>query len=80
MLFDAHGDILTDMFEQTQKGNKNSFKSRHLELYKKAGITHSIFVNFTEPETTNETEFKEIFANAFTELEENNDIFNICLN
>jgi membrane dipeptidase len=80
MLFDAHADILTDMFEQTNKKNKNSFKSRHLESYKKAGITHSIFVNFTEPDTTNNTLFKEIFTNAFKELEDNSDIFNICLN
>lgn len=79
MLFDAHGDILTDMFEQTRDGNKNSFKSRHLDLYKKAGITHSIFVNWTNPKTTNSNEFKEIFENAFTELKENSDIFNVCL-
>jgi membrane dipeptidase len=80
MLFDAHGDILTDMFEQTRDGNKNSFKTRHLELYKKAGITHSIFVNWTNPKTTNPNEFREIFQNAFGELKENNDLFNVCLN
>ena len=79
MLFDAHADILTDMLEQKRIKNTNSFKSRHLDLYKKAGITHSIFVNFTDPGTTNETEFKEIFENAFVELKENSDIFNICL-
>ncbi len=80
MLFDAHGDILTDMYEQNKKGNKNSFKVRHLDYYKKAGITHSIFVNWTNPKTENETEFKEIFSNAFEELKHNNDIFHICLN
>lgn len=80
MLFDAHGDILTDMYEQNKKGNKDSFKKRHLKLYKKAGITHSIFVNWTNPKTENPDEFVEIFDNAFEELENNNDIFNICLN
>lgn len=80
MLFDAHGDMLTDMFEQTRNGNKNSFKTRHLDLYKKAGITHSIFVNWTNPKTTNPSEFKEIFDNAFIELKANSDIFNVCLN
>ena len=80
MLFDAHGDILTDMYEQVGMGNKNSFKTRHLEMYKQAGITHSIFVNWTNPKTTNLNEFKEIFENAFKELEENTDIFNVCLN
>jgi len=79
MLFDAHADILTDMLEQNRLDNKNSFKSRHLDYYKKAGITHSIFVNFTDPSTKNDTEFKEIFDNAFIELKENNEIFNICL-
>ncbi len=80
MLFDAHGDILTDMYEQTKKGNKNSFKSRHLDYYKQAGITHSIFVNWTSPKTENPNEFNEIFENAFVELRDNSDIFNICLN
>lgn len=80
MLFDAHADILTDMLEQKRIDNKNSFKSRHLDYYKKAGITHSIFVNFTDPSTKNKTEFKEIFENAFIELKENSDVFNICLN
>jgi len=80
MLLDAHGDILTDMFEQTRDGNKNSFKTRHLDLYKQAGITHSIFVNWTNPKTTNPNEFTQIFDNAFTELKDNSDIFNICLN
>lgn len=80
MLFDAHGDILTDMYEQTKKGNKNSFKARHLDYYKKAGITHSIFVNWTNPKTENPNEFNEIFENAFNELKENSDIFNVCLN
>ena len=66
MLFDAHGDILTDMYEQVGMGNKNSFKTRHLEMYKEAGITHSIFVNWTNPKTTNLNEFKEIFENVIS--------------
>ena len=35
MIFDAHGDILTDMYQQQLKNNENSFKERHLDLYKK---------------------------------------------
>ena len=80
MLFDAHGDILTDMYEQTAKGNKNSFKTRHLQHYKNAGITHSIFVNWTDPKTDNPDLFNNIFKNAFKEIHENNDIFKVCLN
>lgn len=79
MLFDAHGDILTDMYEQMKKGNKDSFAKRHLDYYRQAGITHSIFVNWTNPKTENPTEFKEIFENAFEELQRNDDIFNVCL-
>ena len=80
MIFDAHGDIFTDMYEQKEKGLKNSFKKRHLEFYKKAGITHSIFVNWTNPKTEDPNLFKNIFDNAFIELEEHKDIFKVCLN
>ena len=80
MLIDAHGDILTDMYEQTTKGNKNSFKTRHLQHYKNAGITHSIFVNWTDPKTEDLLLFEKIFDNAFKELKANDDIFHICLN
>ena len=80
MLFDAHGDILTDMYEQRRNGVKDSFKKRHLQLYKEGGITHSIFVNWTNPKTNNPSEFTEIFKYAFEEIAENLDIFQICLN
>lgn len=80
MIFDAHGDILTDMYQQKQKNNENSFKDRHLELYKKGGVTHSIFVNYTDPYLDDSQLFSKIFENAFTELENNSDIFKICLN
>ena len=80
MIFDAHGDILTDMYQQNQKENNNSFKNRHLELYKKGGVTHSIFVNYTDPYTEDSKLFSKIFDNAFIELQNNSDIFKICLN
>ena len=50
MIFDAHGDILTDIYEENLKGNKDSFRTKHYPLYQKAGITHSIFVNWTDPD------------------------------
>jgi len=80
MIFDAHGDILTDMYQQKLYNNKNSFKKRHLALYKKGGITHSIFVNYTDPYHGNKELFLNIFENAFSELKKNNDIFKLCLN
>lgn len=80
MIFDAHGDILTDMYQEGLNKNKDSFKKRHLELYKKGGVTHSIFVNYTDPYTKDTKLFSKIFENAFIELRNNSDIFKICLN
>lgn len=80
MLFDAHADILTDMYQEKLKGKTNSFKERHLKNYKEAGITHSIFVNWTDPKTKNEHEFCDIFEASLEELHNNPDIFNIIKN
>jgi len=80
MIFDAHGDILTDMYMQKLLGNDKSFLKRHFDLYKKAGITHSIFVNWTDPNTTDEKLFGNIFKNAFSELLEYDKILKICYN
>ena len=80
MIFDAHGDILTDMSEQSKNGMKNTFKKRHLEAYKKGGITHSIFVNWTDPKSDDANTFSEIFEDAFKEIEDNSDIFQLCYN
>lgn len=77
MFFDAHADILTDMYQESQKGESFSFKKRHLDAYKTAGITHSIFVNWTDPSTTDSSLFDKIFDYAFQEIEENHDIFHI---
>jgi len=80
MLFDAHGDILTDLYLQSNKGNKGSFRKKHLQHYQNAGVTHSIFVNWTDPNTDNPSEFREIWDNAFGEMEAYTDIFKVCLN
>lgn len=78
MIFDAHGDILTDMYLEAKKGNKNSFKKRHLENYKKGGVTHSIFVNWTSPKEKNPQVFDDIFQTSIQEINENGDIFKVC--
>lgn len=80
MLFDAHGDILTDMYQESIKGFKDSFKRRHLKRYKQAGITHSIFVNWTWPETSNDHLFDHIWTHALNEINHHPDIFKVCLN
>lgn len=79
MIFDAHGDILTDMYEQAKKGVKDSFKLRHLDNYKKGKVTHSIFVNWTSPKIDDPKVFEDVFEYAIKEIKENTDIFDICL-
>lgn len=81
MIFDAHGDILTDMYLQNQnKADLDSFRRRHLTLYRKAGINASIFVNYTDPSTEDEGLFDRIFEVALAEIKQNQDIFWLSLN
>ncbi|MBN2605010.1 MAG: membrane dipeptidase [Bacilli bacterium] len=80
MIFDAHGDILTDLYEQGLKNNPDSFRTRHLDLYQKGKVTHSIFVNWTDPKTTDPLLFDKIFDYAFQELPHYKDIIEICYN
>ncbi|QMS84202.1 dipeptidase [Candidatus Xianfuyuplasma coldseepsis] len=80
MFFDAHADILTDMYQEHLKGDSSSFKTRHLTAYKTAGITHSIFVNWTDPTTTDASLFDTIFNYAFQELDNHQDIFHVIKN
>lgn len=81
MIFDAHGDILTDMYIQNQKSKTlDSFSRRHLKLYKQAGINASIFVNYTDPSLTDETVFDQIFEVALREIRQHEGIFKICFN
>ncbi len=77
MIFDAHGDILTDLYIEAQQGRLESFRTRHLERYKNGGVTHSIFVNWTDPKTTDPDQFEKIFDNAFQELDAMADLFQI---
>ncbi len=79
MIFDAHGDILTDIYEETKRGMKDVFNQKHLELYKKGGVTHSIFVNWTDPKINDFSLFDNIFDISLKEIEENNQL-HICLN
>lgn len=48
MKFDAHGDILTDVAIELEKGN-DIWEKYHKPLYNEAEISASIFVNFTDP-------------------------------
>ncbi len=80
MIFDAHGDILTDMYQESlKKRTYDSFKQRHLEKYIKGDIKISIFVNYTDPYKQDKLVFNEIFAVGFKEIELNQDIFGLVL-
>ncbi len=80
MIFDTHADILTDIYEETKKGNRDSFKTKHLSSYKKSGITHSIFVNWTNPYDRTKTDFYDCFDIAIKEVKNNQDSLSICYN
>lgn len=77
MIFDAHGDILTDIYEEELKGHKDSFRTKHYPLYKKAKITSSIFVNWTDPQKDKQV-FDQIFDVGIKSLLEMNDIIKVC--
>lgn len=78
MRFDAHGDILTDLYQEVLQGNRDVFRKKHLENYRKGGITHSIFVNWTDPYKQNKEDFNRIFDVAIDELKASDDIVSIC--
>ncbi len=79
MIFDAHGDILTDIYQENLKETTlNSFKKRHLRKYQEANIKASIFVNFTEPDYGSEKIYQDIFKIGFKEILANSDILTIC--
>jgi len=78
MRFDAHGDILSDIYQEVQQGNKDVFRKKHYENYVKGGITHSIFVNWTDPNKQTKDDFNRIFDVAIEELKNSQDIVTIC--
>jgi membrane dipeptidase len=78
MKFDAHGDILTDIYLETIKGNQDVFRTKHYLNYKKGGITHSIFVNWTDPYNQTKSDFDRIFDVAIDDLKKSSDIVTIC--
>lgn len=80
MIFDAHGDILTDIYDETLKGNKNSFRTKHYPKYLEGKITSSIFVNWTDPNKQEKAYFDAVFEVALKEIKENSDIISICYN
>lgn len=70
MIFDAHGDILTDVELKNREG-KDSFKDYHLPLYKEGKVGTSIFVNFTDPSSdSQDKDFEDITKVAIPYMED----------
>ncbi len=79
MFVDAHGDILTDVMQQAQKG-VDIWNQYHKQRYQQAGINTSIFVNFTDPNSKQQQEdFFNINKIALPYFKNHPD-FNIILN
>ncbi|MCF6460689.1 dipeptidase [Clostridium sp. Cult3] len=79
MIFDAHGDIWTDVTVKRQKGNKDVFKNFHLEKYCKGQVNAGIFVIWVDPPYDKNPRQRalEIIENMSVEITTNQDIFKI---
>lgn len=53
MIFDGHGDILTDVMEQSRLG-VDIWNTYHQPNYAAAGVNAGVFVNFTDPSSDNQ--------------------------
>ena len=78
MIFDLHGDIITDIYDETTKGNTNSFRTKHYPKYILGNVVQSIYVNWTDPNKCDQSYFDAVFDIAIAELNRNNDIVSIC--
>lgn len=79
MIFDAHGDIWTDVTVKRQKGNTDVFKNFHLEKYKKGQVNAGIFVIWIDPPYDKNPKQRafEIIENMSVEITTNQDLFKI---
>lgn len=79
MIFDAHGDIWTDVTVKRQEGKENIFKNFHLERYKKGQVNAGIFVIWIDPPNDKNPQKRalEIIENMSVEITNNKDIFKI---
>lgn len=57
MIFDGHGDIWTDVtVRRVEKGEKDIFRTYHLEKFRKGNVTGGIFVIWADPPYDKEPE------------------------
>ncbi len=79
MIFDGHGDILTDVMEQSRLGI-DIWNEYHKARYAAAGVNAGVFVNFTDPNGENQkSEFEEIHKVSLPYFKNHPD-FNIIYN
>lgn len=79
MIFDAHGDIWTDVTVKRQEGEENIFKNFHLKKYSEGQVNGGIFVIWIDPPNDKNPKERalEIIENMSIEITNNKDIFNI---
>lgn len=79
MIFDAHGDIWTDVTVKRQDGKENVFKNLHLERYKEGQVNSGIFVIWIDPPNDKNPQKRalEIIENMSVEITNNRDLFKI---
>lgn len=76
MIFDAHGDILTDI-EQKARFGKDVFRDYHLPMYNGSDVMGSIFVNYTDPNSVSQKFTFNNITNYAVEYMNNLDIINV---
>lgn len=75
MIFDMHCDILTDITEQYDQGNKERLNEYHLDLYGKGNANMNVLINFIDPFEAGTAEtFKHINEVALKLVAENENI------
>ncbi len=76
MIFDAHGDILTDVAIEKKKGI-DIWNSYHEHRYQNAQIMGSIFVNFTDPDAAEQKDHFEQIHKLSLEYFKTKDSINV---
>ncbi|MZQ98250.1 MAG: membrane dipeptidase [Acidaminobacter sp.] len=71
-IFDAHADIWSDVVVRRSRGEREVFRNRHLEKFKKGGVSGGIFVMWIDPpfDQNPKQRLAEIIKAAQAELEE----------
>ena len=78
-LFDAHGDIWSDVTIHSLKGERDIFRKYHLDKFKKGNVFGGTFVMWIDPPYDEDPKkrIKQIEAAVRQEIEDSKDILNI---